>query len=197
MALLHRGSVLQARSSPMPFDSWPEQDTPEPQPPPHSHALRIGRFSQAGMPYFLTSNVDGRKPLLDNIARETVIESLLWARAQGRIWLLGYMILDDHFHTLIILRDQATLALFTDGLKRHTARQINKRLGQTGTFWQESYHDHAIRDESDLWHHVHYMHANPVRRGWVGKPEDYSWSSAHASRLADLDWDKVGYSESQ
>jgi len=107
----------------MPSNPYPDQGTPETQPPPHSHALRLGRFSLAGLPYFLTSNVDGRRPLLDSIARESVIASLLWARAQGRVWLLGYVILDDHFHTLIILRDQATLALVTDGLKRHTARQ--------------------------------------------------------------------------
>src|SRR5258706_15940478 len=110
----------------MPSAPNPENGTQMTHPPPHSHTLRIGRFSEPGLVYFLTSNVYARQPLLDVVARETVISSLLWARTQGRIWLLGYVIMDDHFHTLIMLRGGPSLALFTDGLKRHTARQINK-----------------------------------------------------------------------
>ena len=162
---------------------------------PHSNALCKGRFSAPGLTYFVTGNVHNRQPLLDAAAREIVIESLLWARTQGRIWLLGYVIMDDQFHALLVLQGETTLALFTEGLKRHTARQNNKRRSEAGGFWQEGYHDHAIRDEADLWHHVQYMHENPVRRGLVSKSEDYVWSTAHASRQQDMDWDKIGYAQ--
>jgi putative transposase len=161
---------------------------------PNSAALRHGRFSAAGAAYFVTSNVQDRRPLLIPAAREIVIDSLLWARSQKHIWLLGYVILDDHFHTLVVLCEGMTLPIFMAGLKRHTARQTNKIRGQAGQFWQEGYHDHVIRDEPDLWRHVRYMHENPVRRGLVTKPEDYIWSTAHAGRQRDTDWDKVGYS---
>ena len=122
-----------------------------------------------------------------------VIESLLWARTQGRIWLLGYVMMDDHFHVLLSLREDATLANIMEGLTRHTARQANRLRGQGGQFWQEGYHDHAIRDEEDLWRHLQYMHENPVRRGWVQKADEYEWSTAHNRRKQDLDWDRIGY----
>jgi REP element-mobilizing transposase RayT len=162
---------------------------------PHSSALRKGRYSAPGLAYFVTTAVDQRRPLLDPPARELVIQSLLWARAQGRIWLLGYVIMDDHFHVLIALRGDATLAQLTDSLKRHTARRANLMRSQTGRFWQAGYHDHAIRDELDLWGHVRYMHENPVRRGWVTRAEDYAWSTAHSSRRLDVDWNQLGYAD--
>ncbi len=84
----------------------------------HGNALRTGRFSAEGTVYFITSNVENRRPLLDPATREIVIEALLWARTQGRIWLLGYAIMDDHFHVLLALRGDSTLASVMDGLKR-------------------------------------------------------------------------------
>ncbi len=161
-------------------------------PKPHAVALRRGRFSAAGQAYFVTTNVRDRRPLLDPAAREVVIESLRWARAQGRIWLLGYAVMDDHFHALIVLRGNTTLAQFAASLKRHTARHVNLSHGALGQFWQAGYYDHAIRDERDLWQHVRYIHENPVRLRWVERPEDYAWSTAHASRRQDTDWDKIG-----
>ena len=35
-------------------------------------------------------------------------------------------------------------------LKRHTARQANKLLRRSGTFWQDESYDHVVRDENEL-----------------------------------------------
>src|SRR5512144_1333804 len=90
--------------------------------PPHSSALRKGRVSVPGGVYFVTSNTSLRRPLLVPEARDTIIESLKWSRDNGRIWLLGYVVLDDHFHTILMLRKGAELGHVMDSLKRHTAR---------------------------------------------------------------------------
>lgn len=161
--------------------------------PPHSSSLRKGRFSNPGAVYFITSNILHRQPLLAPRAREVLIASLKWSRDDGRLWLLGYVIIDNHFHTLFALRDGNDLPRVMNSLKRHTARQSNQLLGRTGELWQEGYHDHVIRDEPDFWQHIQYMHDNPVRRGWVETAQAYAWSTAHASRLDDVDWHVVGY----
>jgi len=159
---------------------------------PHSSDLRKGRFSAPGLVYFITSNVAHKRPLLLPEGREIVIASLKWARDNGRIWLLGYVIMDDHFHCLYMLREGHSLSKVMNNLKRHVSRQINLQSQVLGQFWQEGYHDHAIRDLDDFWHHFHYMHNNPVRRGWVERAEDYLWSTAHPSRATDKDWNALG-----
>ena len=161
--------------------------------PPHSSSLRKGRFSNPGAVYFITSNVLERKPWLTPPAREIIIASLNWSRDRGRLWLLSYVVMDDHFHALFALRGGKDLSGVMHSLKRHTAVQINQLHGRTDELWQSGYHDHVIRDEPDLWRHVHYIHENPVRHNLVARAEDYVWSSAHASRLADVDWHAVGY----
>jgi REP element-mobilizing transposase RayT len=42
--------------------------------------------------------------------------------------------------------------------------------------WQRSFHDHVIRNEADFRETVEYMMLNPVRRGYVSKPEYYPFS---------------------
>jgi REP element-mobilizing transposase RayT len=160
---------------------------------PHAGNLRIGRYSAPGGVYFITNNVEQKHPLLTPACREIAIDALKWARDNGRIWLLGYVIMDDHFHFMMMLREGFLLFKVMMSLKRHTAREINKIIDSAGQLWQEGYHDHAIRDETDFWNHFHYMHNNPVRRGWVEKPEDYLWSTAHSSREGDVDWPAIGY----
>jgi REP element-mobilizing transposase RayT len=160
---------------------------------PHGHALRKGRVSVAGRVYFVTSNVRGRQPCLVPSAREVVIGALRWSRDQGRLRLLGYVVMDDHFHFLLMLVPGYPLERLLSSLKGFTSKEINREAGRTGEFWQEGYHDHAIRDAADFEHHLRYMHNNPVRRGLVERPEDYAWSTAHPSRASDIEWDALGF----
>jgi REP element-mobilizing transposase RayT len=159
---------------------------------PHSSTLRKGRYSASGLTYFITSNVEGKQALITPSAREIIIEAIKWARDNERIWLLGYVIMDNHFHFMPMLREGHDLSKLMGSLKRHTSREINKLTQNRGQLWQEGYHDHAIRDETDFWNHFHYMHNNPVRRNWVGRAEDYLWSTAHPSRKGDIDWNAIG-----
>jgi hypothetical protein len=56
--------------------------------------------------------------------------------------------------------------------KSFTAKKANEVLGRTGSFWQEEYYDHIVRDGEDFRHQIHYVVANP-RQGrttakWTG-----------------------------
>jgi REP element-mobilizing transposase RayT len=156
---------------------------------PHASALRKGRYSAPGLVYFITTNVERKQALIAPSGREVVIATLRWSRDNRRIWSLGYVVLDNHLHTMFILREGYALSTVMMSLKRHTAREINKLLGRAGEFWQAGYHDHAIRDETDFWNHYHYMHNNPVRCGWAEKAEDYLWSTAGRMILIGRLWD--------
>jgi REP element-mobilizing transposase RayT len=156
---------------------------------PHASNLRKGRFSAPGVIYFITNAAEVRGPLLRPAGRELIINGMKWTRDHGRIWLLPYVVMDDHFHFLFMLREGRTLATIMHSLKSYTSHAINKLYRRQGPFWQPGYHDHAIRDRRDFWNHVHYTHNNPVRCGWVERPEDYAWSTAHPSRHRDVDWE--------
>jgi REP-associated tyrosine transposase len=154
----------------------------------HGGALRLGRVSRPGAIYFVTSGVRDKQPLIVPEARGVVIESVNWLARQGRICRLGYVVLDDHFHLMLRLRDAQTLSGVMDSLKTFTSKQISRLIDGGGPFWQEGYHDHLVRDKNDFWVHLSYMHLNPVRRGWVAEACDYEWSTAHPKRSDEIDW---------
>ena len=53
---------------------------------------------------------------------------------------------------------------------------VSKRLNPK-PFWQTRYYDFNIFTHNNRVEKLKYMHRNPVTRGLVERPEDWSWSS--------------------
>jgi len=49
--------------------------------------------------------------------------------------------------------------------KRYTSRQINRRSGRTGEFWQVDQFDHLIRSPEEFEHYRRYIAENPGKAG--------------------------------
>jgi REP element-mobilizing transposase RayT len=86
----------------------------------------------------------------------------------------------DHVHLLLTpLQDidgwSIGLPAILKLIKGASARSLNKLLGVSGPVWQEESFDHVLRSEDSLEEKLEYIRQNPVRRGLVKKPEDYSW----------------------
>ena len=45
------------------------------------------------------------------------------------------------------------------------------------SFWQARFYDFNVYTEGKRQEKLHYMHANPVKRGLVSHPKDWKWSS--------------------
>ena len=61
-------------------------------------------------------------------------------------------------------------------LKGSTARQCNKMLNRTGSFWQHESYDHVVRNEEELIRIVKYVMDNPVKAKLVENAEEWEWS---------------------
>jgi putative transposase len=59
----------------------------------------------------------------------------------------------------------------------HPAQAIKFGPGDEGTFWQTRYYDHNVRTYESFVEKLRYIHRNPVKRGLVERPEDWTWSS--------------------
>jgi putative DNA methylase len=96
----------------------------------------------------------------------------------SRYRLYAWVIMPNHVHALITPLKDHSLSDILHSWKSHTAKQINKQLGQTGQFWQEEYYDRMIRDETHYAAVVDYIENNPVKAGLCAKPADWIFSSA-------------------
>ena len=138
-----------------------------------SHRLRLGRHSEAGRPYLLTTTTYRREPLLNNfhLARLLVTE-LRAADAEGWVSSLAWVVMPDHMHWLIELR-AGSLDILMRRIKSNSSRHINRHMGRTGAVWQPGFHDRAIRREEDLQAVARYILGNPLRAGLVEHIGDY------------------------
>ena len=121
----------------------------------------------------------GSRALARPNARDVVKNSLL--RFDGkRLRLHAAVIMPTHVHLLLEPLGGHDLSRILKGIKGTSAREINKLLGTTGTFWLAESYDHIVRSEEQYWRLIRYIADNPVK---TGLREDEYW---HYQGGADL-----------
>ena len=135
--------------------------------------LRIGRFSEPGRIYLITAVVHQRQPFfVDWRLGRLVVKQLREAQEEGWADFLTWVVMPDHVHCLLQLRDR-TLAEVMCRIKARSSRAVNLALRRQGRLWQKGYHDRAVRKEEDLKDLARYVILNPVRAGLVTRVHDY------------------------
>jgi REP element-mobilizing transposase RayT len=77
------------------------------------------------------------------------------------------VVMPNHVHVAVrpLLCEEEPLERVLQSWKRHTARELNRRLGLSGALWQEESFDRIIRDEEHLWRVIQYIGRNPAKAG--------------------------------
>ncbi len=119
---------------------------------------------------------------------ELLLETLRNVKNLHPFNMLGYVFLPDHFHLLI----QVTGGNFSEiihSLKPNFTKAYKSMLGLTSAdsmqFWQKRFWDHVIRNDRDFENHLHYIHLNPVKHGYVTDPRSWKYSGY-------IKWEKRG-----
>jgi len=140
---------------------------------PHSWRLRLGRYSQTDQVYLITAVTHQRQPFFaDWRAGRLLVHQLRKAQNAGWADSLAWVVMPDHFHWLMQLKDRE-LSSVMHRIKCQTANKVNGYLRRSGQFWHRGFHDRAIRDEGDRLPAARYIIANPLRAGLVTRVQDY------------------------
>lgn len=135
--------------------------------------MRSNRTSQNNQIYLLTAVTKNRSPIFaDWRVGRLLVKQLRLAQLEGRADSLAWVVMPDHFHWLVQLKD-GTLADLMLATKSRCARDVNAYLQRCGGLWQRGFHDHAIRKEEDILQTTRYIIANPLRAGLVKRVHDY------------------------
>ena len=131
-------------------------------------ALRIGRRSESGRIYLITTATVDRRPVFEDFAcARCVVREMRYLAEQGGVASLAWVVMPDHLHWLLQLGEHTDLSDTIRTLKGRSAR----RLG--GPLWQRAFHDRALREEEDLLAAARYIVANPLRAGLATRIGDY------------------------
>jgi len=141
-----------------------------------------------GGTYFFTVNLlDRNKSLLvEHI--DLLRESIRFVKSQKPFYIDAWVVLPDHLHAVLTLPDddvdyssrwREIKKRFSKSLpKTKFLTQTRKRKNERG-IWQRRFWEHTIRDDNDYWHHVNYVHFNPLKHGLVSQVADWPYSSFH------------------
>ncbi len=151
------------------------------------------RWRERGATYFFTVVTYRRQHILTGeLSRRILRRAFTSVRRRLPFDLLAFVVLPDHLHCVWSLPDgdddfparwRQIKSLFTreylelGGRDWDVTRQ-SRGQGRRGV-WQPRYWERRIRNEADHFRHRDYIHLNPVRHGYVSRPEEWPSSSFH------------------
>ncbi len=138
-----------------------------------SHRLRQGRYSETGRIYLITSTCHRRARLFrDYWSGRCVVQAMRATEKEALT--LSYVVMPDHIHWLMQLREGAHLSTSVQKMKSLTTRQLRATgLDISKPVWADGFHDRALRQEEDIRAAARYIVANPLRAGLVKSLKDY------------------------
>src|SRR3972149_11714216 len=112
---------------------------------------RLPRFREENRPYFVTTATTGRLPIFEDYQNaEMMVIVLADTRARYGFHLLGYVVMPDHLHAVIVPAARNDISQVMRYIKGRYARLHNERHRSAGPVWQPSFYDRAVRDQHAL-----------------------------------------------
>jgi REP-associated tyrosine transposase len=153
----------------------------------------LRRYYGSGDLHFVTFSCYRRRPYLGTRrARDCFLKILDEVRSRHGFLILGYVVMPEHVHLLLsepakgnpstvlqVLKQKVSRALPRSG-RRRARGQLSLAFpgaGETAAFWQRRFYDFNVWSARKVKEKLEYMHANPVSRKLVRRPQDWPWSS--------------------
>jgi REP element-mobilizing transposase RayT len=153
-------------------------------------SIRISKDYPSGI-YFLTFTVRNWYYIFDRHYRFKILaDSLHYCQKQKGLKIFAYVFMINHIH---LIASSPDMIAFVRDFKKFTSKEIQKNILKTEPnvlslfkdeegvyeFWARTNMPKAIESEEFLIQKIKYIHANPVRRQYVQRVEDWVWSSAN------------------
>jgi putative transposase len=148
---------------------------------------RFARVVASGVPHHITQRGNARQFILDCEADRKVYMELLWQCLEmHQLALLGYCLMSNHVHLLIVPTKADALGRALKDTHGRYAAYWNATRHSSGHVWQGRFYSCPL-DEPHLWQALRYTELNPVRAGLVADAKGWDWSSArvHQGLAAD------------
>ena len=95
----------------------------------------------------------------------------LYTHLLGRVELLAYCLMPNHFHLMFYLEEEGTISTLMRGVMTSYSRYFNYKYDRSGPLFETRYKAVRINSDSYLMHISRYIHLN--HRKW----ESWPWSS--------------------
>jgi putative transposase len=130
--------------------------------------------------FFVTSSISGKRNLLQSDRSATLFVSVLYEyRSQRKFRLHEFVIMPDHFYTLLTIECGITIERVMQFIKGGFAFRAGRELGFSAPIWQKGFSEVRILDGDAFLRTKNYIRNNPVARHLAVEVARYPYSSAH------------------
>jgi putative transposase len=142
--------------------------------------------------YFITMTIQKWYYIFDRYDRWNILaESLKYCQKNKGLKIYVYVFMLNHIHMIM---QSDNVAGFLRDFKKFTSIELKKNLQETEpnilklfideqtkkySFWQTANKPKFIGTEKFFLQKMNYIHNNPVKKGYVIRPEYWKWSSAN------------------
>jgi len=155
---------------------------------PHSKNLRLHRLKDIPFTFFITKSLRPKKPVLTAELREIMVKAFAFGVTRERIYLRAFVVMPDHWHALLGLRQPWTLPKLMHSFMSHISAETNTHLTKNKTGWQDGYYETLIKTARQFTYVAIYIEENPVKKGCVASREQWEHSSANRRDLITEPW---------
>jgi len=140
--------------------------------------------------YYLTFTVRNWYYVFDRHNRFDILaDALRWCGKNKGLTIYAYVFMLNHLH---LVASSGDIIGFVRDFKKYTSKKLLQNITATEPdvlklfetegggheFWAKTNMPKAVESENFLFQKVEYIHNNPIRKGYVRRPEHWLWSSA-------------------
>jgi putative transposase len=151
---------------------------------------RFARVVVVDVPHHVTQPGNARQVILSGEGdRMAYLELLRQSCELHRLSLLGYCLMSNHVHLIVVPSTAEALAQTLKHTHGRYASYWNAGNSSSGHMWQRRFYSCPL-DETHLWRALRDVELNPVRAAMVMAAEHWPWSSAaaHCGTAAAENW---------
>ena len=104
-----------------------------------------------------------------------LIDVLRSYMAAGKFKVHDFVVMPDHVHVLLSVRDDMTIEKAMQLIKGRFSYRLKHECGYLGEVWQVGFSESRADDAASFERHQRYIAQNPVKAGLVERVGEYSY----------------------
>jgi len=126
--------------------------------------------------FFVTTKTFMGKALLQSDRHAALLVDVLRSCvADGHFWVHDFVVMPNHLHLLIALREGMSVEKALQFVKGRFSYRIKRELGFGGEVWQRGFSEVRAEGKENVERYRRYIAQNPVRAGLVKEGEEFAW----------------------
>jgi putative transposase len=149
---------------------------------PRRNASAVGILSPARTFFATTKTSMGRRLLQSERNAGLLIDVLRSLVAERKFELHDFVVMPDHLHLLLTIRDGMTIEKAMQLIKGRFSHRLSHEFGYKGEVWQRGFAEEQLIDRKSFESHREHIAQNPVKAGIAASSDEFPFGFGYLAK---------------